>query len=197
MKRILKWVRELFSRSAPAVEDSRERAIEAFWLLNDFIGDLICGTRAFEYFDTPKFKASATPEVLRCYNKMADSFVFVTLAKWIEFYDRYRVVIPSDQRATCKQLRNELEKRGVRKFRNEIVGHIWSRDHRRPLLISEIAEFDKKITQGDAEKFLKWINDPNNNGFGKTIVGTSEVVRDKIQKKWSLSKQELRESSSQ
>ena len=65
---------------------SRERAIEAFWLLNDFIGDLITGTRAFEYFDTAKFKAGATDQVLRSYNKMASSFIFLTLAKWIEFW---------------------------------------------------------------------------------------------------------------
>ena len=78
------------------MEDTRERAIEAIRLLNDFGNDLIVGTRAFEYFDTPKFKASATDQVLRIFNKMADSFLFVTLAKWIEFYDRYHPLIPAD-----------------------------------------------------------------------------------------------------
>ena len=75
---------------------SRERAIEAFWLLNDFIGDLITGTHAFEYFDTVKFKAGATNQILQSYNKMADSFIFLTLAKWIEFYDHYRMVYPQN-----------------------------------------------------------------------------------------------------
>lgn len=94
------------------MEDSRERAVEAFWILNDFVGDLIGATRAFEYFDTPKFEAGATDQVLRIYNKMADSYLFVTLAKWIEFYDRYHVLISSDARSICEQLRNELDKRG-------------------------------------------------------------------------------------
>jgi len=160
--------------------------------LNDFIGDLITGTRAFEYFDTPKFKAGATDQVLRNYNKMADSFLFVTLAKWIEFYDRYHAVIPTDVRLICKQLRDELDRRGVREFRNKVVGHIWSKKHRHPLLPSEIDELDRRITNGDGKAFLRWINDQANNRLGATIVGTSEVVRDAIKKKWSLSDQELR-----
>ena len=173
------------------VQDSRERAVEAYWISNDFIGDLICGTRAIEYFDTPRFKAGATDRVLQRHNKMAYSFIFITLAKWIEFYDHYHAVIPIELRATCKQLRNDLDKRGAREFRNKVVGHIWSKKHRRPLLPSEIEKLDKKITNGDESKFLKWINDPDNNRFGTTIVGTSETVRDKIKEKWSLSDQEL------
>ena len=176
---------------------SRERAIEAFWLLNDFIGDLITGTRAFEYFDTAKFKAGATDQALRSYNKMAGSFIFLTLAKWIEFYNHYRMVIPSEQQTTCKQLRNELLTRGVKDFRNKVVGHIWSTNDNRPLLPSEIENLDRRITGGDESKFLKWINDSDNNHFGTTIVGTSEAVRDEIKKKWALSEQELLPSTQQ
>lgn len=176
---------------------SRERAIEAFWLLNDFIGDLITGTRAFEYFETAKFKAGATDQILRSYNKMADSFIFLTLAKWIEFYDHYRMVIPPEQQMTCKQLRNELVTRGVKDFRNKVVGHIWSTKHHRPLFPSEIENLDKSITGGDGSTFLRWINDPGNNRFGTTIVGTSEAVRDEIKKKWALSEQELLPSTRQ
>ena len=174
-----------------AVEESRERAIEAFWILNNMGGDLIGATRAFEYFEAPQFKGVATEQVLRIFNRMADSFLFVTLAKWIEFYDRYHILIPLETKAICESLRNELERRGVREFRNTVVGHIWSKKHRRPLLPNEIEDLDRKITKGDAREFLKWINDPNNNQLGGTIVGTSEFVRDAIKKKWSLSEQEL------
>lgn len=195
MQQLLNSIRSLFTRRVYTVQNSRDRAIEAFWILNDFVGDLICGTKAIEYFDTPRFKAGATDQVLRIYNKMAESFIFLTLAKWIEFYDRYQVLIPPEQQATCKQLRNELDKRGIREFRNKVVGHIWSKKHSRPLLPSELEKLDKKIMKGDGNKFLKWINDPSNNYFGTTIVGTSEAVRDEIQKKWSLSKQELVQST--
>lgn len=177
--------------------DSRERAIEAFWILNDFIGDLITGTRAFEYFDTVKFKAGATDQILRNYNKMANSFIFLTLAKWIEFYDHYRILIPLEQQATCKQLKKELITRGVKDFRNKVVGHIWSTSEKRLLLPSEIENLDKEITGGDGNTFLKWINDPDKNHFGTTIVGTSEAVRDEIKKQWGLSEQELLQSTLQ
>jgi hypothetical protein len=190
-RQLFRRIRALFVGRPNAVEESRDRAIEAFWILNDFVGDLIGATRAVEYFDTPKFKAGASDQVLRIYNKMADSFLFVTLAKWIEFYDRYHVVIPSDLRNICERLRNELDKRGVREFRNKVVGHIWSKKHGRPLLPNEIEELDRKIIKGDAKEFLRWVNDPKNNRLGATIVGTSEAVRDVIRKKWSLSEQEL------
>lgn len=173
------------------MEESRERAVEAFWILNDFVGDLIGATRAFEYFDTATFKAGATNQVLRIWNKMADSFLFVALAKWIEFYDRYQVLIPAELRRECEQLRNELDKRGVREFRNKVVGHIWSKKHGRPLLPEEIEDLELKITKGDAKAFLRWINDPNNNRLGSTVVGTSEAVRDAIKEKWSFSEQDL------
>lgn len=173
------------------MEESKDRAIEAFWILNGIGGDLIGATRAFEYFETPRFKGVATDQVLRIFNRIADSFLFVTLAKWIEFYDRYNVLIPPGPKAICKSLRNELVRRGVKEFRNQVVGHIWSKKHSRPLLANEIEDLDKKITKGDMREFLRWINDPKNNHLGKTIVGTIEFVRDSIQKKWALSEQEL------
>jgi len=186
-------MRSIFCGRPRPVENNRERAVEAFWILNDFVADLIGGTRAFEYFETPKFKAGATEQVVRIYNKMADSFLFLTLGKWVEFYDRYNALIPADVRPVCKQLRNDLDQRGVREFRNKVVGHIWSKKHSRPLLPSELEELDRKITKGDPKAFLKWINDPSNNRLGSTIVGTSEAVRDAIKKQWSLSEQELRQ----
>lgn len=173
------------------MEKSRERAIEAFWILNNIGGDLIVATRAFEYFETTQFKVGASNQVFRIFNKMADSFLFMTLAKWIEFYDRYHVLIPPDASPICELLRNELDRRGVREFRNTVAGHIWSKKHGRPLLPDEIEDLDRKITKGDTKEFLKWINDPNNNQLGETIVGTSEFVRDAIKKKWSLSEGEL------
>jgi len=94
------------------MEESKDRAIEAFWILNGIGGDLIGATLAFEYFETPRFKGVATDQVLRIFNRMADSFLFVTLAKWIEFYDRYNVLIPPGTKAICKSLRNEQLRRG-------------------------------------------------------------------------------------
>jgi hypothetical protein len=173
------------------MEITRKRAVEAFWILNDFIGDLITATRAFEFFDTPKFKKGATDRVVRFYHKMADSYLFVTLAKWIEFYDHYRKVIPHDMLPTCKRLRKELVNRGMLEFRNTVVGHIWSNKKKRPLLPEEIDHLYEKITSGNSRDFLKWINDPSANDFGVTVVGTSEAVRDAIKNKWSLSVADL------
>ena len=173
------------------MEETKERAIEACWLLNDFGGDLIVATRSFEYFDKPEFKAKFSDQALRIFNKMADSFLFVTLAKWMEFYKRYHLLIPEDAKPICKRLRNELARRGVKEFRDGVVGHIWSKKHNRPILPREIDELNRKITQGNPRAFLKWINDPSNNRLDTTIVGAIEGVQDAIKEKWSLSEQDL------
>ena len=52
----------------------------------------------------------------------------------------------------CERLRDELDLRGNREFRNKMVGHIWSKKHLRPLLPSEIEELDEKITKGDQKR---------------------------------------------
>lgn len=190
MRKLLLYFWQILRKNL-SVQDTRERAIEAFRILNDFVGDLIGATKGMEYFDAPQFKAGASSQVTRIFNKMAMSFLFITLAKWIEFFDRYEKVIPSGSVSTCRDLRNELDARGVREFRNKIVGHIWSRKHSRPLLPQEIEALETRITKGSYESFFKWVNDPTKNALGLTVVGTSEAVRDEISKKWGLSKSEL------
>jgi hypothetical protein len=171
---------------------SKDLAVQAWCILEDFLADLITGVRAFEYFATDKFTAGATPRVQQNYRKMTATFLYLTLAKWIEFYGHYRAVIPPAHRKTCKDLRNELERRGVRIFRNTVVGHIWSKDEKRPLLNSEIEKLDQRVTGGDGDTFLRWINDPANNHVGTTIVGTTEAVRDAITACWDITDEDRR-----
>jgi hypothetical protein len=56
---------------------------------------------------------------------------------------------------------------------------------------NEIEELGRAITNGDEMGFLRWVNDPNHNHLGKTIVGISEAVRDLIKEKWALSESDL------
>jgi hypothetical protein len=70
--------------------------------------------------------------------RMSIAHAIVSLAKWVEFHDRYKQVIPEDCRADSKALRAEILRRGVREFRNKAIGHVWDDDTKRPLFRDEI-----------------------------------------------------------
>ncbi len=170
---------------------TRKRAIEACQILNGFVGDLVAATRMFEIIVHFQWTAQPTSNAGLLIMKMADSYLILALAKWLEFYDHYKGLIPDTHLTYCKRLRAELNRRGIMDFRNKVVGHIWSKDGDRPLSAEEIGLLDKKITDGDHSKFLKWVNDPINNVLGNTVVGTCESVLNKIKNDWAISNEEI------
>lgn len=176
-------------------QQRRRRAIEAVLILNGLIEDLVGATTAFQYLETDKRRGPQNENLFLIYERMADSFLFVALAKWIEFYDHYKSLIPKDLKEQCKKLRKELDARGVREFRHQVVAHFWSEKYGRPLRAKEIQELENKITKGDSNQFLAWVNDPEKNHLGSTVVGTSEFIRAALQKDWSLSARELSEGN--
>lgn len=116
----------------------RPKAIEAVRILNDFVGDLVAGTRSMEVFESPGFSSKIGANTQLILRRMCLSHLVVTLSKWAELYDSYKAVIPSETRAACLKLRKEIDARGIRDFRNTVVGHIWDSELKRPLMRSEV-----------------------------------------------------------
>ncbi len=58
-------------------------------------------------------------------SRLSTTYLVLALAKWMEFYKRYRELIPQRTAVTAKTVYRDLEKRNVRDFRNKVVGHIW------------------------------------------------------------------------
>lgn len=169
----------------------RIKAIEAYRILNDFVGDLVAGTRSLEAFELPGFGSQIGANTQLVLRRMCLSHLVVTLSKWSELYDRYKPVIPSESRAACLELRKEIEKRGIRDFRNAVVGHIWDSKLKRPLMRAEV---DTRLAQvlGDSQSsFLAWINNPTGNLFPKTVVTICEAVREGIRAEHGLNDTEI------
>src|SRR5580765_4189772 len=116
----------------------RAKAVEAFRFLNEYVGDLVAGTRSLELFDTSPLFANVSDSFRLVLRRMCLSHMVVTLSKWGEVYDRYKDILPKDVLEACRDLRKELDRRGVRDFRNTVVGHIWDEKLGRPLTASEI-----------------------------------------------------------
>jgi hypothetical protein len=158
----------------------RAKAVEAFRFLNEYVGDLVAGTRCLELFETAPLFANVSGSMKLILRRMCLSHLVVTLSKWAEVYDRYRDVLPDDVLKACLNLRKELESRGVRHFRNTVVGHIWDKKLGRPLTFSEVEGRLGMVIGSDLASFRTWINNPAGNEFPHTVVAVCERARDRI-----------------
>jgi hypothetical protein len=171
--------------------NQRQRAIEAATLLNNFILDLVVGTQALTIFDLPNIAPSVTHAVRVGLNRMAISHLVITLAKWTEFYRRYKAILPEDVRSECRILNEKITSRGIINFRNTVVGHILDGNRNRPLTSQEVDQRLEQILGGNHEEFFLWINNPQYNSFPHTVVSILEHVRDKLRSQYQLRDDEI------
>jgi len=167
------------------------KAVEAFRFLNEYVGDLVAGARSLELFETSPLFANVSGSMRLILRRMCLSHLVVTLSKWGEVYDRYRDVLPDDVLQACRDLRKELDRRGVRIFRNTVVGHIWDKKLQRPLTVSEIESRLAMVIGNDLASFRTWINNPAGNEFPHTVVAVCERVRDRIGEQHGLGSADL------
>jgi len=160
-------------------------------MLNDFVGDLVAGTRSLELFESPDFASKIGANTQLILRRMCLSHLVVTLSKWAELYDRYKAAIPDATRETCLSLRKEIEARSIRDFRNTVVGHIWDSKLGRPLRRSEVDTRLASVLRGDQQAFLAWINSPSDNVFPKTVVAICEATREAIRVEHGLGDSEI------
>ncbi|HWQ68611.1 MAG TPA: hypothetical protein VN494_01425 [Patescibacteria group bacterium] len=169
----------------------RAKAVEAYRLLNDYVGDLVAGTRSLELFETSPLFANVSDSMRVVLRRMCLSHLVVTLSKWGEVYDRYRDVFPDDILQLCCDLRKELDRRGVRNFRNTVVGHIWDKKLRRTLTVSEVESRLRLVIGDDLALFRAWINNPVRNDFPHTVVAVCERIRDRLGEQHGLGSADL------
>lgn len=168
----------------------KEKATEAWRILNTFVGELVCSARSFELYEAPGFRKMASERVINEFRKMSTSYLLITLTKWVEFYDKYHNLIPTDIRPIAKSVKTKIEQSGVVNFRNNVVGHIWDKKAHRPLGKEEIEQAIDKIFDSTPGPFLLWINDQKNNIFPKTIVSITEEIRRRIELEHGLSEKD-------
>ena len=170
----------------------KARAIEAYRILNEFVGDLVAGTRTLELFESPGFASKIKESTLVTLRRMCLSHLVITLSKWTELYDFYKSVIPADAKDACLKLRKEIDRRGIREFRNSVVGHIWHKKLKRPLTASEIDSRLEAVFLGASQAtFLEWVSNRVTNRFPETVVSICEHTRNRIGEESGLMKSEI------
>lgn len=84
----------------------------------------------------------------------------LALAKWMEFYEHYKSLVPSHTGGAAKKFCQHLKARGGRDFRNKTVGHLWDDQVKTPLSTDELNQRLEKVIGSDEQEFNRWIYDP-------------------------------------
>lgn len=92
------------------------------------------------------------------FNQVTFSFLFLTLCKYIEFYDQYKSKINkliTDGKP--KEIRNHLVKLKIRDYRNNFVGHILDDKTKQPLSLDDHQAFFDGIDKQHKSFYAFWL----------------------------------------
>jgi hypothetical protein len=167
-----------------------ENARAAWRLSNDLMQDLIAGTQAYWLFQKQLEARPAREPVPTAVRRLCLTHLIIALSKWSELYKRYRDVISENVSPVAKSLLKEIESRGIIKFRNTVVGHVWDDELKRALTADEIEERLSQVLGGSVEEFLVWINNPTRPN-ANTVVGILERVHDRIKNDWGFTEEDI------
>ena len=161
--------------------DAAKRS-EVTEIANTLVLDLMIGLRSLDIFNAIHKTQPLSANMRVGLGRLSTTHLILALAKWQEFYKRYKGVIPHGLSSAAKNAYKELERRGIREFRNKVVGHIWDDELNRPLLAEEIQRRLAKVLEPDEETFHRWIYDPVAADKGDHLVGLTEKIRDELPK---------------
>ena len=106
----------------------KSKAIEAYRILNDILGDLVIGTKTVDHLFHPLLSSQMDNQYRIAVTRLCVFHLIITLNKYIEFYQHYKNIIPKETLSFCKNLTKILKDKQIPKFRNKVVGHIWDKD---------------------------------------------------------------------
>jgi hypothetical protein len=121
----------------------------------------------------------------------------LSLAKYAEFYEHYKGLLPADVRPLCLAIYKEVRARRAVHFRNTIAGHVWDKTTRRPIPTAEIMDRLSELLGGHIRTFLEWIGRSDTDGFPGTVTSVLARTRDRIAEHHQLTPADMREHEAQ
>ena len=173
------------------IPSNRSQAIEAVDVLSDLILDLIAGVMIFREYAVSSQRKPMPPEQLISVKRLCTFHLVLNLCKYIEFWKRYKSILPEQSKGAIKDQVKLLEARKIIEFRNKYVGHIWDDEFKRPLAHSEILTRIESIYQNDLDGWLNWINNPRENVFPKTVLSVIESTKDALMSEFQITENEV------
>ncbi len=158
----------------------RNSILDAIDALDDIFNTLIAGTMVFHNYQTRFTMGEFSQPGIVAVQKMCVSHLILGLNKLCEFWKVFHRLVPVELRPEMKALVSELQRRGIKEFRNTVVAHVWDKKRRRTRTQSEIIAQLNQISAGDPGGFLMWLNNPNGNAYPKTVVSIVQALRDHL-----------------
>jgi hypothetical protein len=169
---------------------TRERALDAWGLVDRLLVDVVVGTRSLDIFESLNSKVAIRPAVYAGMRRMCHSQTLLGLAKFAEFYETYRGLIPADCRAPCKDTVKTFKRKRIHEFRSKYVAHLVDKETGRPLNLDQLERYVAGIYGQDEAGFVRWVHDQKN-VFPTTVVSVLERTRDEIAKEHGISMGEM------
>jgi hypothetical protein len=167
---------------------SREEAIEACTIVNEFLGDLVAGTFLCRCIE----KTWPDGEAKKAGIRTLLFSMILTLCKYYEIMEKYSKVVRDDD-GEHRKFKKEVERRYIQNVRNKYVAHVLDRRSRKPLTPKQKNELLRAVTQDNLDEFLAWLNepDPAGNKYPSTVVSLVEHTRDVLMRHYQLSREEV------
>lgn len=175
---------------------NRDKAKEAFRLLNDLFVDLIAAPQAHRLLslalNNVANKKPAHDAAVVGVNRLCLFHIIMALAKVSELYKKNKDILPEACRADFKALVTRIEDRGILQFRNTVAGHLYDKDTKKPLTSAEVDSRVDVITQGDPRAFFRWVNGEKENPYPTTVVSIVQRARDLLRDEHEFSIDDLK-----
>lgn len=158
-----------------------QRRQEAVAILKMLILDIMVGLRSLDLFSKLDDTYSLSENMRVGLSRMSTTHLVLALTKWMEFYEQYKDLLPNETALTAKALYKKLKSRGVRDFRNKVVGHIWDEEAERPLSADAMQQRLAGVIGTSEEAFNRWIYDPNATDAKQHVIGLTEEIRNALE----------------
>lgn len=154
------------------------------WILVDQIVDLTTATCAIrDHIAIMNSESAPSPQWSICYFRMCSTSLIISLSKLWEALNHYGKEInnfPTELRASCISLKQEIEKRKIYQFRSKYAAHIIDDETKEPLSLTEGDKRYKEIVGeevSDLLKFCEWIC-PQSEPTNSSVVAVVTQARD-------------------
>ena len=158
----------------------RTTILDAVNILNDLFHGLVAGTMVFEHYRTRFANGEFSNEGIVSVQKMCISHLVLSLCKLSEFWESFHSIVPDEFRPELKKLVSKIDRLGVKEYRNTIVAHVKDRKLGRARTQLESIDILNQISENNPQRFLRWLNDPNNHDYPDTVVSVVTRLRDNL-----------------
>ncbi len=172
-------------------DSERSSILDAIDVLNDLVNDLVAGTMVFDNYQSRFTMGKFSQPGIVAVQKMCISHLILGLNKLCEFWEAFHHLVPAELRQELKAVVSELQRRGIKEFRNTVVAHVWDRKRRRTRTQTEVIALLNRISADDPGGFLLWLNNPNDNAYPKTVVSIVHALRDHLREAHSVTAEEV------